>query len=87
MIHDLEAENTIRILARQLEALQPHRRQALLLHTTLAIITFDGHAREGVGRGRPLPKQLLVHRQQVPGPDDRDSQDVRGLVDLRGAFL
>ena len=87
VVHDLETENTIRILARQLEALQPHRRQILLLHTTLAIIPFDAHAGEGVrGRGA-LPKQLLVDGGQVLGPDDRDAQDVRGLVDLRGAFL
>ena len=82
VIHDLETENTIRILAGQLEALEPDGLQALLLHTTLAIIPFDAHAREGVGRRRPLPKQLLVHRQQVLGPDDRDAQDVGGLVDL-----
>ena len=37
--------------------------------------------------GTSTRSALLVDGRQVLGPDDRDSQDVRRPVDLRGAFL
>ncbi len=89
MVHHLEREDGVRIFARQFEALEPDRCQVLLLHTTLLSVAFDRHGREGVGRGRPLAEELLVDGWQVLGPYDSDSEDVRGLVDLRanGLFL
>ena len=82
VVHYLEREDGVRILAGQLEALQPHRRQVLLLHGPLFTLPLDGHLRERVGRRGALGEHFFVDREELLGPDHRDAQDVGRLVDL-----
>ena len=59
VVHDLEREDRIRILAGQLKALQPDRCQALLLHTTLAVLPSTDMQGKGSAEAGPFPNNFL----------------------------